>query len=71
MHNNQIVFGGDVVLDSLINVSRNENNTLDQIYLNQICSDFCCDDFKFSKHYTKMHTNIGVALKPNFMSSLS
>ena len=32
--------------------------------------DFYYDDFKFPKHYTIMHTKIGVALKPNFMNSL-
>ena len=29
----------------------------------------CPDDFKFSKHHTKMHTNIVGALKPNVMNS--
>ena len=33
---------------------------------NKRCSDCNYDDLKFSKHYTKLHTNIGVALKPNF-----
>ena len=50
-------------------VYRDEDSILDQIYQKQICSDFCYDDFLFSEHYSKMHNNIGVALKPNFMCS--
>ena len=42
---------------------------LDQIYIKQTCPDFYYDDFIYSKHYTKMHTNIELSLKPNFMSS--
>ena len=33
-----------------------------------MCSNFYCDDFWFSQQCTKMH-NIGISLKPNFMSS--
>ena len=36
----RIVFEGDVVMDTLNNVSRDENNILDQIYTKQICPDF-------------------------------
>ena len=62
-------FWGDVVLDTFNNVSRYKDNILDQMYNRQTCPDFYYDDFLFSNHYTKMHTNIGLALKPNFMSS--
>ena len=41
------VFGGDVVLDTFINVSSDEDNILDQIYGKQICPDFYYDDFLF------------------------
>ena len=63
-------FRGDIFLDSFCNASRDEDNILDQIYIKKICSDFYYGDIEFSWHYTKMHTNIGVPLKPNFMSSL-
>ena len=36
---------GDVVLDSFNNASRDEDNILDQIYKNQICSDIYYDDY--------------------------
>ena len=36
----------------------------------QICLEFYLEDFKFSEHFTKMHSNIRVAIKLNFMSSL-
>ena len=36
-------FGGDVVLDTFNNVSRDEDNILDQKYQKQICSDFYYD----------------------------
>ena len=57
-------------MDSFNNASRDEDKILDQIYIKQICSDFYYDDFQFSLHYTKLYFNIGLALKPNFMSSL-
>ena len=41
-------FWGYVVLDSFNNVSRDEDNILDQIYIKQICPDFYHDDFWFS-----------------------
>ena len=37
-------FWADVVLDSFNNVSRDEDNILDQIYIKQICPDFYYDD---------------------------
>ena len=40
----RIVFLGDVVLDTFNNVSRDEDNILDQIYMKQICPDFYYDD---------------------------
>ena len=33
-------FWGDVVLESSINISRDEDNILDQIYIKQMFSDF-------------------------------
>ena len=51
-------FWGDVVLDTFNNVTRDEENNLDQIYKKQICPDYYYDDFWFSEHYTEMHTNI-------------
>ena len=41
-------FCGDVVLDTFNNVSRDEDNILDQIYIKQICPDFYYDDFWFA-----------------------
>ena len=41
-------FWGDVVLDTFSNVSGDEDNILDQIYIKQICSEFYYDDFWFS-----------------------
>ena len=41
-------FWGDVVLDTFNNVSRDEDNILDKIYIKQICPDFYYDDFWFS-----------------------
>ena len=38
-------FGGDVVLDTFNNVSRDTDNILEQIYKKQICPDFYYDDF--------------------------
>ena len=38
-------FGGDVVMDSFNNTSRDEENILDQIYMKHICSEFYYDDF--------------------------
>ena len=38
-------FSGHVVLDTFNNVSRDEDNILDQIYKKQICPDFYYDDF--------------------------
>ena len=60
---------GDVVSDTFNNVSRDEDNILDQMYKEQICPDVSYDDFWFSLHYTKMHTIIELSLKPNFMGS--
>ena len=60
---------GDVVLDSFNTVYRVEDSILDQTYQKQISSYFYHDEFLFTLHYTKMHNNIGVTLKPNFMSS--
>ena len=40
-------FSGHVVLDTVNNVSRDEDNILDQIYIKQICSDFYYEDLKF------------------------
>ena len=62
-------FWGNVVLDTFNNVSGNEDNILNHMYKRQTCPDFYYDDFWFSKNYTKMHINIGLAIKPNFMSS--
>ena len=41
-------FLGYVVLDTSNNVSRDEDNILDRIYIKQICPDFYHDDFLFS-----------------------
>ena len=38
-------FLGDVVLDTFNNVSRDEDNIGDQIYVKQICPDFYHGDF--------------------------
>ena len=43
----RIFFWGDVVLDTFNNVSRDEDNILDQIYVKQIFSDFYYEDLKF------------------------
>ena len=51
---------GDVVLDSFNKVYRDEDSILDQTYRKQICL------YNIS-YNTKMHNNIEVALKPNFM----
>ena len=40
-------FWGVVVLDTFNNVSRDEANILDQIYIKQICPDYYYDDFWF------------------------
>ena len=48
-------FWGYVVLDSFINVSRDEDNILDQIYIEQMCSDFSHEDLKFWEWSKKMH----------------
>ena len=40
-------FWGYVVLDTFNNVSRDEENILDQIYIKQMCSDFYYEDLKF------------------------
>ena len=42
------LFLGRVVLSSFIKSSRDEDNILDQIYKEQISSDFYYDDFWFS-----------------------
>ena len=44
----RIVFLGYVVLDTFNNVSRDEDNILEQIYIKQICPDFYYDDFWLS-----------------------
>ena len=41
----RIFFSGDVVLDTYNNVSRDEDNILNQVYIKQICPDFYHDDF--------------------------
>ena len=41
-------FWGDVVLDTYNNVSRDEDNILDQIYIKQIFLDLYYEDFWFS-----------------------
>ena len=63
-------FWEDVILEVFINASRDEDNILDQIFEKHICTDFYYKDLKFSQHYTKMQTNIGLAQKHNFVSSL-
>ena len=50
---------------------RDEDSILDQIYLYKQMSKCYYDNFQFSYHYTKMHTNLVLALKSNYMSSLS
>ena len=61
LHENNVMqsdannFGGDVVLDTFNNVSRDEDNILDQIYIKQICSDFYYEDLKFWKRLKKKH----------------
>ena len=39
-------FWRDVVFESFNNVSRDEDNILDQIYQKQMCQDFYYEDFK-------------------------
>ena len=56
-------------MDDFNNASRDEDNILDQISINQICSYFYYDVLKYLYQYTKKHTNIGVAQNPKFMSS--
>ena len=48
-------FWGYVVLDNFNNVSRDEDNILDQIYIKQMCSDFYYEDLKFWEWSKKMH----------------
>ena len=48
-------FGGDIVLESVNMVSGGEDNILDQIYENQIFSDFYYKDFLFKTWLKKMH----------------
>ena len=40
-------FRGYVVLDSFNNVSMDEENIFDQIYIKQMCSDLYYEDLKF------------------------
>ena len=40
-------FLGYFVLDSFNNVSRDEDNIFDQIYIKQMCSDYFYEDVKF------------------------
>ena len=56
--------------DSVNMANRYEDSILDKIYKKQKYSDFCYDDLNCLYYYTKMHTNIKLALKPNFMSKL-
>ena len=46
-NHNRIVFGGDVVLDSVNMAYRDEVQTLDQIHQKQIFLDFYYQDLKF------------------------
>ena len=48
-------FWGYVVLDTFNNVSRDEDNISDQIYIKQMCSDFYYEDLKFWEWSKKMH----------------
>ena len=48
-------FWGDVFLDTFNNVSRDEDNIWDQIYLKQTCSDFYYEDLKFWEWLKRMH----------------
>ena len=48
-------FWGYVVLDTFNNVSRYEDNILDQIYIKQMCSDVYNEDLKFREWLKKMH----------------
>ena len=63
------IFCGDVVLDSFKKGSRDKDNILDQLK-KQICLEYYQCDLYSLYHLTKMHTNIKVAQKSNFMSSL-
>ena len=40
-------FLGDVVLDSFNNTSRDEDNIVDKIYVQQICSDLYYENLEF------------------------
>ena len=51
-------------MDSFNMASSDKENILDQLYIKQIVRNLMIFD------KTKIHTNIGLALKPNFMSSL-
>ena len=63
-------FCGDIVLDSFNKASKDEDNIVDLIYMKLICSNLYYEDFNFLLHFTTKQTNIRIALKPNFMSSL-
>ena len=60
----------DVVLDSSNKAYRDDDNILEHIFEKQIWSDCYYENLIFSLHYKKMHINIRVALKSNFMSSV-
>ena len=55
-----ISFWGDVVLHSFNNVSRGEDNILDQIYLKQMCSDFYYEDLRVIEEnaYLKKYSSL-------------
>ena len=48
-------FWGDIVLDSFNNVSRDEDNILDQIYIEQMCLDFYYEDLEIWDWLKKIH----------------
>ena len=49
-------------MESFNKASRNEDKIVALMYINTYY-----EDLQFSLHSTKMHANIGVAVKPNFI----
>ena len=57
-------FWGDVVLDTVINVSRDEDNILVQIYMKQICPNFLLMIFDFHNFIRKCILTLNYHWKP-------
>ena len=63
-------FYGDVVSESFKKTSRDVDKILDQTYKSKYIRIIIMMILILYIHYTKIHTNTKVSLKPNFMSSL-